>query len=404
MKRRFFTFAFALALSGAAFPADFGLLVNTTAEYAPALNKKIPAFTGSLSPWVSAILGGKANLYFSGKFTFEYESQNEEWVWPFLAELERTELNFRPVSTVYFTLGRQRFRDNTGMIVSGLFDGLLGNFSLGRMRLSLGAFYTGFLYKETAEILMTEEDRIAYDEPLDYADLNSYFASRRAFVPLVLEFSDLSPRTSLSLTALAQFGFNDTESPELNTQYLELRFGLDPADVLRLSFTGIGEVAETGGSKPEFGFAAAAGADWDIPGALPDMVSVFARWGSGAVNDIIGPFRPVSCVSQGVIFTPTLSGLLTGRISYTMRPHRVFSLSAEGAVCFRTDTETFRDSDLDKTSIERFLGSEFYGALVWVPQSATRVTAAGGAFFPGNAYISDAKIRWKVNLAIDLSL
>jgi hypothetical protein len=291
------------------------------------------------------------------------------------------------------------------MIASGCFDGFYGNFGLGRARFSAGAFYTGLIYKKTAEILMTTGDLDHYNMPLDYGDPASYFASRRMFASVTGEFPDLTSRTSLGVSALAQFDLNGYEGvSDLHSQYLEARFGLDALDSLRFFVTGVGGLAEIQGTNPALNFAASLEADWEVPGALPDMFSAELRWGSGVVNDLIGSFRPISGIVQGSVFAPTLPGIMNARASYTARPHSAFSVSVMAAFFGRTDLETFADVELDGASKDRFLGWELYGQLIWAPQSALRFNVGGGGFFPGGAFVEDAGIRWKVNAGLILSL
>ncbi|MDR1410834.1 MAG: hypothetical protein LBI91_01360 [Spirochaetaceae bacterium] len=395
----------ALGIGASVVAADFGLVLGTAGEYAPYTGGDGFGFTGSSLPWFSMALGENTNLYLSGKLSFEYGYGTDTWAWPPLFELERTELNFRPVQTMYLVLGRQWFKDSGGMIASGLFDGLYGSFGLGLARLSLGAFYTGLIYKKTAEILMTRGDLEYYYKALDYGDPASYFASRRIIASVAGEFPDLSSRTSLMLNALAQFDLNDYGGdPPLHSQYLEARFDFEAADSLRFFTTGVGCVTESEGQPAKFNFAAAFGADWEIFGRLPDMVSAELRWGSGAVNDSIGPFKPVSGIAQGSVFAPTLPGLMNARVSYTARPWREFSFSTVAALFWRTDIETFTDIELDGASKDRFLGWELYGQLIWAPQSALRFSAGGGAFFPGGAFVENAETRWKINTGLTLSL
>jgi hypothetical protein len=390
-----------LCSGGRAAAADFGLVLLSTGEYAPEEDEGNAGFTGSAAPWVSAAIGKTGNLYASGKLSFEYAG--EAWKKPVLFELERTELTFRPAPAAFVSAGRQRYRDAGGMIASGLFDGLSAGIGFTRARLSLGAFYTGLLYKGTAEIFMTGPDRERNAAAVDYGDIESYFASRRILVPLTFEFPDLSPRTALTLTLLAQFDVNGG-ADTTHSQYLEAVAGIAALDTLRFSVTGIGALAESGGAGPKLHAAGAFGADWDLPGALTDMLRGELRWGSGAAHDRIGPFVPVTGIAQGTIFTPALSGLLNARISYTARPGETVSASGEAAAFWRTDTETFADGDLDDGSAERFLGVELYGSVVWAPQSALRFTAGGGAFLPGGAFRDGTKVRWKLSGGIILSL
>jgi hypothetical protein len=341
----------------------------------------------------------KLGFYLSGKAAFEYG--HEDWVWPVLFELERTELSFHPAQAVNLSLGRVQYGDTGGMIASGLFDGLYGSFGLGRVRLSGGVLYTGFLYKETAEIIMTLDDEEQYAKPLDYGNPDHYFASRRLLLPAGLEFSDISSRLSLRIDGIAQFDLNG-EATALHTQYLEIRLGIEVLDSLRFDVTGIGALGE--GEETWGHLAGALGADWDVPGGLRDMVSGELRWGGGAVNEKLRAFTPVSRIAQGTIFTPVQAGLLTARSFYTVRPFRRLSVSAGGIVFWRSDLETFRDAELDRGSKERFLGGELYGQAAWGIQSALRLSCGGGVFFPGGAFVEDAGIRWKITGGIILSM
>jgi hypothetical protein len=394
--------ALGMVMRGTAMAADFGIVLAPAGEYVSDAKGSGFGFTGTLTPWFFAAPGEKISLYLSGKMTFAYERQDSEWAWPPLFELERTELNFRPVQSAYLTFGRQRYRDSGGMIAAGLFDGISGSAGFSWARLSLGVLYAGFLYKETAEILMTPEDRDRYFKPLDYADPETYFASRRMLLPLDLEFSDLASRLSLAFTLLAQFDLND--APSLHTQYLEARFGLEPVDDLRFAITGMGGLAESEGTELRGHLAAALSAEWALPGGLTDMLSAELRWGSGAVNNAIVPFMPVSGITQGTVFAPLLPGLMDLRAAYTARPHKALSLSGEAVVFWRTDVETFKDDGLDGASKDRYLGTELQGSLIWALQSALRLSAGGGVFFPGGAFVAGTAIRWKINTGILLAL
>jgi hypothetical protein len=390
----------ALCAGAPARASDFGLVLNGEGEYVS--ESAGAGFTGSLVPWFS-LAGETSGVYVSGKISFEYEGESGAWARPPLVELERAEANFRPAEALRLSLGRQRYRDDGGMIASGLFDGLSASAGLGGARLYAGVFYTGLLYKKTAEILMTAGDRERYNTPLDYGEPGTYFAPRRLFAPLSVEFPDAGRRVSLSFTGLGQFDLNGS-GDALHTQYLEALVGFEAADSLRFSLTLTGGLAEEEGKNPAANFAAALGADWDVPGALPDMLSAELRWGSGAVNNSIIPFTPLITIAQGRVLGAGLPGLMNARLSYTARPGLSFSLSGEAVAFWRTDLETFTDRELDAASPERFLGVEAYGQAQWAPQSALRLSAGGGAFFPGPVFKPAAKIRWKLNMGLIVSL
>jgi hypothetical protein len=395
----------ALALTRGVSAADFGIVLGTDGEYAGDEAEADFGFTGKIAPWFSAILGRSTSVHVSGKLTFKYGYGDESWEWPPLVELERTELHFRPGQTVYLTLGRQSFKDPGGMIASGLFDGLNGSFGLGRARLTGGLFYTGFLYKKTAEILMTPGDVEYYQKPLDYGDGASYFASRRIVASVTGEFPDFSSRTSLILSGLAQFDINDYEEDfALHSQYLEARYSIGATDFLRFDITGVGGLTENEESDTKLNFAASARAEWELPGKVTDMLSAELRWGGGAVNDTVGPFTPLGGIAQGLVFAPTLPGIMNLRASYAVRPHNVISLSAAVILFGRTDLETFRDSELDPDSKDRLLGGELSGQVIWAPQSLIRLNVEGAVFFPGGAFMENTGRRWKIKAGLSVSL
>jgi hypothetical protein len=386
------------------FAVDFGLLLGTEGVYTDNIEPEGYSVTGTAIPWFSSALTEKTGLYLSGKIKLAY-AENKDPQEPVLFEVERTEIDFRPISAVYISLGRQWFRDSGGMIASGLFDGVQGTVTIGISRLSLGVFYTGLLFKETAKILMTGSDVLRYQKPLDSPNLEGYFASRRIMASLAGEFPGLTPRTTLTIQGLAQFDVNDAPDTRLHSQYLEARFTTDPADTLHLALAGVGELiqeeAERRGS-----LAVSAGADWEVPGAARDIFSAQFRWAGGDINSGFRAFTSVSDITAGRVFDSRLSALMSAGASYMARVHTSFSAEGGTAYFIRTDEATQVDKDLDGSSESRFLGGELYGSLVWAPDPAFRFSAWGGAFFPqwGDAFADDAPVRWKINLGLTVSL
>ncbi|GHU06983.1 hypothetical protein FACS1894151_00620 [Spirochaetia bacterium] len=391
----------------ALFAVDFGVLLSGNPGYDSTETDNAFSVSANATPWVSVQFNPNLSLFASAALKFSWEHGK---VQPFLVELDRTELSWHPAPAVFLEFGRQQFSDSAGLISSGLLDGVNGSLSVGGARLSLGAFYTGFLYKQTAYITMTAHDTIPYGKELDYGDFSTYFASRRILVPFGVEFPGLSDRTSLVLNLIGQFDVNDIgENDErLHSQYLELHFFIEPADPLHFNIAAVAEmaevIAEEGGLQASF--AASAGLDWELPGALQDLLSLDVRWAIGQIdNETIGAYLPISRVTAGEIFTPGLPGLLYAKTSYTARLHKTFSLAGGCGYFIRTDLDNPFDAELDPDSDSRFLGGEIFTSLVWAPQSALRITADGGLFFPelGGAFVSDAKIRAKASVNVTVS-
>jgi hypothetical protein len=387
----------------ALFAADFGAVLNAAPEFDSSLEPEF-AFTGTITPWVSAMFNPRLTLYASAVLTMEY--RNKELRKPLLAELDRTEVSWRPASALFLQFGRQHFADSASLVAAGLFDGFNGSWSLGRVRLSLGAFYTGLQYKERAKIRMTDADKALYGKELDYHDMDSYFASRRILIPLAVEFPGLTERSSLVLNGIAQFDVNGNEGGgnTLHSQYLEAQYFIKPLEPLSLSIAALGSLVEA--ETIMAGFAAAAEADWELPTTLQDMLSLQVRWSNGRVSDKVAAYQPISGISVGEVFTPYLSALMFTRLAYIARPHKTFSFEGAFSYFIRTDLKTLEDVDIDMASNSRLLGGELYGSLVWAPQAEFRITAGGGAFFPGmgGAFNEDADIRWKAKLALLVSL
>jgi hypothetical protein len=206
--------------SGIVFGADFGTTLRINPEWkgADAETETVCAFT--LGPWVSASPHASLDLYFSAGLSLRYS--HEEW--NLLPELYRFMLAWRPLLRLGLEMGRIRFSDPNGIVATGLFDGISVSYELGGSRLSAGGYYTGFLYKDTADICMTASDSADYQKPFDWENVAAtYFASRRVLGSISWEAPALagSPH-GLYLNGLAQFDLNG-EDDRFHTQYLFYR-------------------------------------------------------------------------------------------------------------------------------------------------------------------------------------
>jgi hypothetical protein len=384
---------------------DLGFLLNQKPLLEGAGGETSLSYTGVLVPWFSAVLSENADLYLSGGITAEYD-ESAETSWQFLPELYRFEAVIHSGS-LNVGMGRLNFSDLSGYIASGLFDGVSANFTVGKTGLAFGAFYTGFLYKKTANITMTAEDSSIYNAELDYGDFSSsYFAARRAIGAAQWELSELlGEKNDLILGILAQFDLNDT-GEKLHSQYVSVLYSRPIGYRFTISAGGTAELMEADGEDLGLGFAAHAEGSWMLPTGLQDRLSLGVIWSSGEVNDTIRAFVPISTVNQGQVLRAKLSGLMRIHSAYTVR--LIQSLSAElGASYFmRTDDITFSDPELPfSSSSSYFLGGEISGSLTWVPVSDISLVAGGGVFLPalGNAIASDAKPKWLISMGAMIS-
>jgi hypothetical protein len=403
------------------FPLDFGLFIDQKGQAENQIETEGAAVSWNpvLAPWFSWDGGQGLSLYFSAALSFKYNyyddaiDDNDRWEKPLpLPELSRFALSYRPNQDLFVEAGRITYTDAMDFAASGLFDGFRidWNFSLGD--LSAGIWYTGFLYKESAKILMTATDAIDYAEPCDWDNFGAYFASRRALAALRWDIP-LGEFHALSLEALAQFDLNGN-GETLHSQYGEVLVELLPTSKLGITFGGLFEAMEGEGD-----FGAALGAlariRADVPGSLNDSFTAGLKFTSGPWNDTFTAFIPLSSSAMGSVFTGilrraaeqrrfrssgTLSGLALASAGYAARLHDTLLLDSALRYFIRAFDE-------DGESAGNYLsGGELWAALSWQPLDDLRLSLGGGVFLPGlgNIYPAGIDPAWKVSAGISLSL
>jgi hypothetical protein len=293
------------------------------------------------------------------------------------------------------------YRDPSLLAAKGRFDGADVSWDSGALRLSLGGYYTGFLYRDTANISVSPGDPVDYAAPLDYGDFaDTYFAPRRALASLQIEYPGLVfTRGTLSAGILSQFDLSD--APEkFNTQYALLRYQLALPGGFDAAAAGAASLALPG--TGDAAFAASLEAGWMLPGALTDRLSLGVRWASGE-GPSTAAYIPVTGEAQGTVLKPELSGLMVLSAGYDARFVSSFSAGLKGRYFIRTDSLTFSDPHLKGDS--RLLGLELSLALVWAPFSDLSFNLGGGIFLPetGEA-LKDAPAYRKLTLGAIFSL
>jgi hypothetical protein len=387
------------------FGADFGFTFHQNIDLGGDAQGTYTSYAGGLAPWVSASLNEHTDIYLSGSFAIKYENETFYAV----PEVTRFMVSWRPLPSVAVEGGRIRFNDANRILAAGLFDGLAVSYEVGSTRLSLGALYTGLLYKDTADIFMTAGDAAAYIQKLDYnAFGDTYFASRRFLAAAGWEVPSLGGGShSLSLQGLVQFDLNG-RAEKIHTQHLSLRLMLSPDPVFDLTLGGIAGLAETqgfaGSSGTEINFALLALAAWAPPSSARDRVTLGFRWGSGRLSTAVGPFRQITAVGQGNVLDTGLAGLVVINGAYLIQPVDGLSLTLDGRYFLRNDTKTYTHPYL-RSGGAQALGAELYTGITWVPVLDISLTAGAGAFFPGmgNALSSNAPVEWKTTAALLLS-
>ena len=356
----------------------------------------------TISPWFSLPIG-VVDFYISMGFSADY---NEKFA--YFPELHKLEFSYRypldsPAVSASGTsfrfgmrLGRILWQDPALLTANGFFDGLDVFTELGRLRLGAAAFYTGFLYKNSANINISPGDTKDYKDAFNWNDFEkTYFAPRRILASLYSDFPGFPfGRGDFHAGLLAQFDFSDSEE-HFHTQYLLLRyiylykrFDLEAAGAMELENT------QDGGLRTAYAFS--------LEGAwqtwfLRDRLSLGLRWASGDGPNSAA-FFPIVREAQGIVLKPVLSGMMTLRAHYEARLISSLSAQLEGRYFIRTDSSSFADPYIVHDSY--LLGAEFDGGILWVPVSDFSFSLSGGFFLPktGKAMADNAPLRWSINM------
>jgi len=377
---------------GLAFSLDFGLLFDQKIEAGSSLFSYTPVFT----PWFSWNGGNGLSVYFSAPLSLEYKKYTDDpgnGSFRFIPELGSFAAKYRFNRNLSLEAGRIWHTDTLGFTASGLFDGLRFDAALFFGNFSAAVFYTGFQYKETAMILMTESDTQKYSEPWEN-NFGAYFASSRVLAAIRWDMP-IGGINSLSAEILAQFDLNGSDQP-LNSQYGEIKFNLYPKSMFMVTVGALFETLEN--EKGDFSAALGVLADFkiDVPGSLNDRFNAIIKITSGSWGEGFSAFTPVSSIAQGAIFQGTLSGLALLSAGYSARLHN--TIFAEGILRYFISTYD------DPSASGIFYGGEVWASFVWQPLDDIRLSLGGGVFLPvlGDAFPDD-DLSWKINAVLSLS-
>ena len=275
---------------------------------------------------------------------------NEEFF--IIPEILNTELTMR-FDTSEIRAGRMGYSDPLGFIADGLFDGFqfinyshLGHFNI-------GVWYTGLLYKKTANIKMTAQEQTAFYQPVDYGDfINTYFAPRRVVAALGWEYPSLFEFMNLNAALIAQFDV----AGDYHSQYLIAKASI-PLSRLRLEFGGAVELSQV--EEFGLGFAGMFGIYWQIPGTFNSLLSFSGRIAGGGSDELLSPFNPITSKYYGLAFKSKFSGLSIFSLDYSARLLRSLGISAGVLYFVRNDFGTFSGYPVEPDNQGYFLGRNF---------------------------------------------
>jgi len=369
------------------FAVDVGLVLDQNAILSGTGGDTAFAYNGIAIPRITGLFGDTGDFYISGGFNYKSDP------WSLVPELLRTDLSWRS-GNMEFSIGRMAYDDPLGYIASGLFDGARFSQFTNIGTFSIGAWYTGLLYKERAKIEMTENERIAYKTAIDYNDFsNTYYAPRRFLAAIDWEHKGLFGRAIARLSLLGQF---DLTEEKLHSQYLAGK-AIIPVETkvsngaFSIDLGGCFELIEAN-NKIGSAFAAESALAWRN---AVHYISFGAKYASGESNTQAA-FLPLTTNEQGQILKRKLSNLTVISIDYIARLHETYSIEICPAYYMLNGSGSKGKS--------RF-GGEISAAFYWSPVPDINVNLGAGAFLPslGDVAPSD-KVSWRVGLNVLLSL
>jgi len=400
------TFLFSGLSSGARlWAADIGLMLDQTANYSGSKNNSIferkdnaLEYSGALIPWFSAYPGDNSGFYFSASIKADWKNETLSYT----PELLRTEFSWH-YERGELKLGRIQYADPLGYIANGLFDGAYVSVDMGGGSVNMGAWYTGLLSKERANITMTPAELESYNTVLDYEHFtDTYFAPRRIVSALEWEHPGIAEQAQIKLALLGQFDL--TRENSVNSQYLTGRLSVPVNDLI----FDLGGCLETIEYKDEFKIALAGEIKFAWMFEITRL-TLLGRYSGGVPenNDSkITAFLPLTTVEQGDILKAKLSGLSVVSLDYLCRLHRTFSIDLAASCFIRSDLGTYNGYPVTASNDDNhILGTELFGRFYWAPVSDIQINLGGGAFMPAMGNVArDTPSFWRMEMGLILAL
>ena len=387
---------------------DFGLLLDQNGGISMPLGGENPEdnedsfeYSAALVPRFSSFVGENGSLFISAsvKVKMEYDRVIV------IPELLRTDFTYS-FSNGEFKIGRMGYQDPLGFIAVGLFDGVNVSFDAGNGSIGIGTWYTGFLYKERANILTTYKDGDIHYYALDFSNLkDTYFAPPRVVAAIEYENQGLFEKAQLRAALIGQFDISNEET-KINSQYAAAKISV-PVNSFVYDIGLAAEMVETKDEKKQDvikpAMAGLLGASYMFSQSRLSLSGVYSSGVSD--NDSYTAFVPLTIVYQGNVLNAYLSGLSYISLDYLGRLHKTFSLGLNASSFIRTDLGTYAYPYSSVNSKGYIVGTEFFGCLYWNPVSDIKLNFGAGVFLPQLGNVDPkaaALIRAELNLIITL--
>jgi hypothetical protein len=364
MKKSVILFSLLLLLPAALFSFDWGVVIDnsSTLDFGEAIDTEL-AQRDKVSFWAEHFWSGTDESQYMFMFNGFYLYTDER---AYLFDADRLEFRLKKAgiynspTVLDLSLGRFRFADTTATVLNHGADGISLDldFSILRMKTAIG--YTGLQLKPEAGVEMSAAD------VADGNDDDVYFAPKRLFEQLVLQFPELAPRQRLTVETLFQQDLREETADRLNSVHA----------------TAKADGAIAGG----FYYDISATGGWDVSNNVNGLMTAAAlRYfaeqylGSRASLGLIltgEDFLTVSTPTFGLVYAPSEADLLRIAFDYSMRPWSGRLSPALRNLQFLTGLKYFAVPG------DGYTGMELEGGINFRPSSDFGASLKGGLWLP----------------------
>lgn len=350
--------------------------------------------------------GEKTSIYLKGSVNLLNETIiNRPSAWEISGELDNAQINLAPISFFYAEVGRLPFRDVSGLIADGNYDGGFVRFIMNSHSLAAGAYYTGLLFRGTAKLALSEDDVNDY-----YG--SKYFAPPHLFMTASYRYATDSGSVFFELAGLREIDMRERSQKSTNYILGKASFGF--GQDARLNIASAVSWAMNGDAATP-GFSVRADFGMRLPSWYPSRLAAEFNFFNGNSGDDEIPAAPMPVLTRqkvSFVYNPVAARLFSGKFLYLVRVSDTLNFESDFSIFFRTRAKQRPGhrllSDYENTMSESMvLGEELAVYGIWTPTSDFSLSLGAGFFFPDSgpdgAYERGTPVEWDVKLSFLLS-
>lgn len=321
-------------------------------------------------------------------------------------ELESARLSVFPADAFFAEIGRIPYADILSISADNTFDGATINFMGNIHGLSASVLYTGLLYKETANVFLSDGDEADFYK-------GGYFAAPHLLLTLSYHFKPNFKNSLDGSRFSAEFirEMDVREGAVSNNIFFLGRAALVFNENLSLNTGGSFFIGQENDDSL-MGAAALATLAGKLKEPLPAELALDVRvfWGAFGKNE---PFTQINRMPLGLIYDPVPARIIRAAVDYTASLTRALSFYTGLALFARLDADympefwAYDEYSNIEYSESFLLGEEFKAGVLWTPFSDLSFNLGAVFFFPDSGpqsvYIKNTPMKWDIRLGLLMS-